>query len=73
MSGNACSLSGMMSATVAEAVAHIDQLWERVIGQCLGWEQWWEAVLHIPGAICLCEHGVYIYLGMSKNGGWGGN
>jgi hypothetical protein len=36
----------------------IDQPWETVIGQ--------EAVPHIPGAICLCEHSVYTYLGKSK-------
>ena len=29
----ACSLSGMMSAMLAEGVAHVDQPWEMVIGQ----------------------------------------
>jgi hypothetical protein len=32
MSGKAYSSSGMMSATVAEAVACVDQPWETVIG-----------------------------------------
>jgi hypothetical protein len=30
--------------------------------QWSGWEQWREAVPHIPGAICLCDHSVYTYL-----------
>ena len=32
MSGRACSSLGMMSTTLAEAVVHVDQPWETVIG-----------------------------------------
>jgi hypothetical protein len=35
MSGIVCSSLGMMSATLAEAVAHVDQPWETVIGYCM--------------------------------------
>jgi hypothetical protein len=53
MSGQACSSLGMMSTMAAKAVACIDQLWQMVIGQLSGWEQWWKAVPHIPGPMLM--------------------
>ena len=58
MSEIACSSSGMMSATLAETVAHVDQPWEMMFG-CWSdgcWLQQYPA--HPRGDVwwCLCEH-----------------
>jgi hypothetical protein len=66
MSGMACSSSGMTSAMVAEAVARVDELWEVVMG-C--WEQWREAVPHIPGPMLVSI--VCMLTLVSLNSAWG--